>query len=79
MKNLDGKVAGIASALAQCGARVFVTGHLHRVRQGILLGCGYAENGGVYLLGCEPFRQPRILELGAAPTWVIDDINMNQR
>jgi hypothetical protein len=30
--------------------------------------------------GCEPFRKAaRILELGAVPTWVNDDINLNRR
>ena len=31
------------------------------LNRGILLGCGYAENGGVYLLGCEPGLFARIL------------------
>jgi len=44
------------------------------LNRGILLGCGYAENGGVYLLGCEPSPTVADLELDAVPTLVIDEI-----
>jgi hypothetical protein len=52
---------------------------LHRVKQGHPRTSIFAE------WRCVPFgavnlsRQPRILELGAVPTWVNDDINLNQR